>query len=194
MGAEAVDETLETAPTINGLQIVQNVQAALTVSAGLGAQVLSDPSELQEIEGAGEAGIAIVQRSFLQMETILTEGEAEATSLAENGPKAREVLNQLYTRFPSPNPGNIEYHHIVEQGGRNASTFKAALQSFGNIVPLTEDVHDLISAFYSRAYPWVPGGTTFRAWMYTQDWNTQWSIGLQIVKEVLLTGKITFHL
>lgn len=108
---EAISITADTAPTINLIQTLNGVRSALTVAAGLGAKVLSDPEVIEEVEGTGEAGIQIVQRSFLQMENILSEGEAEATSLAENGSRAREVLNQLYTRFPSPNPANIQYHH-----------------------------------------------------------------------------------
>lgn len=146
------------------------------------------------MEGAGGAGIQIVQRSFLQMENILTESEAEATSIAETGTRAREVLNQLYTNVSTPNPGGIQYHHIVEQGGENASWFGRALQSFGNIMPLPSEVHAEITGFYARAWPWVPGGVQLRTWMATQDWETQWSIGLQIVKEAMTTGNISWHL
>jgi RHS repeat-associated protein len=191
---EAGGQVVDNIPTINAFQTLQNVKAALTVTAGLGAKVLSDPSVIEEIEGTGEAGIAVVQRSFMQMETVLSEAEAEATSLAENGSRAREVLNQLYTRFPSPNPANIQYHHIVEQGGANASRFARALQSFGNIIPLPQDIHELITSFYnSSTQVWLSNGMRVRDWMAAQDWETQWSAGLEIVKEALSTGRITWH-
>jgi hypothetical protein len=175
-------------------QTLNGVRASLTIAAGLGAKVLSDPNIIEEVDGTGEAGIAVVQRSFLQAETVLSEVEAEATSIAENGSRAREVLNQLYTRFPSPNPGNIEYHHIVEQGGVNTSRFGRALQSFGNIIPLPEDVHQLISSFYSSSsQAWLSNGMRVRDWMASQDWETQWTAGLEIAKEALLSGRITWH-
>ena len=193
LAGQAISITADTAPTINLVQTLYGVRSALTVAAGLGAKVLSDPEVIEEVEGTGEAGIQIVQRSFLQMENILSEGEAEATSLAENGSRAREVLNELYTKFPSPNPGNIQYHHIVEQGGQNALRFGRALQSFGNIAPLSDEAHLTITRFYASTQVWLPQGMRFRDWMATQDWEAQWSIGLQIVKEVLITGGITYH-
>lgn len=194
VAAEGISEVADTAPTINLVQTINGVRASLTVAVGLGAKVLSDPNVIEEVEGTGEAGIAIVQRSFVQLETVLTEAEAEATSIAENGSRAREILNQLYTKFPSPNPGNIEYHHLVEQGGVNASRFGRELQSFGNIIPLPEDVHQLISSFYSSASQvWLSNGMRVRDWMASQDWETQWTAGLEIAKEAFLTGKITWH-
>lgn len=193
LAGQAISITEDNAPTINLFQTLYGVQSSLTVAAGLGAKVLSDPNTIEEVEGAGEAGIAIVQRSFLQTETILTEAEAEATSLADSGSRARELLNELYTKLPSPNPADIEYHHIVEQGGLNASRFGRALQSFGNIVPLSDEAHLTITRFYASTHEWLPEGMRFRDWMATQDWETQWSIGIQIVKEVLLTGSITYR-
>jgi hypothetical protein len=184
IGALPAETTLDVAPAINGVRALQSVRAAVTITAALGAQVLSDPSEMEEVVGQGQTGIAFVQNSFLQMETVLTQGEAEATSLAQNGQAARTVLNQLYTGAASPNPAGIEYHHIVEQGGANASTFGSALQSFGNIVPMSESNHLMITSFYKT------GG--FRDWMAMQDWNTQWSIGLTIVKQVLQNGTISY--
>ena len=61
----------------------------------------------------------------------------------------------------------------MEQGGVNASRFGQALQSFGNIIPVQEDVHDIISGFYSSAPEWL-NGMRVRDWMAAQDWEAQW--------------------
>ncbi len=193
VGSLGISDSLQSIPVVSETQVLYGVRSALVVAAGLASQVLSDPNIIEEVEGTGLEGVQVVQQSFLQTETILSEAEAEATSIAETGSQARQVLNQLFTRVSTPNPGGIEYHHIVEQGGANASRFGQALQSFGNIIPLQEEVHDVISGFYSSAPEWLPNGTRVRDWMAAQDWETQWSAGLQILKEAVLTGRITWQ-
>lgn len=81
----------------------------------------------------------------------------------------------------------------MEQGGENALRFGRALQSFGNIALLSNEAPLTITRFYASTQVWLPEGMRFRDWMATQDWEAQWSIGLQIVKEVLQTGGITYH-
>ena len=167
----------------------------LTVgAAGALTRLFSNPETLQELEEDGEEGIVKIQETFSRFEGTVTEAESEASSLWNNFDQLKNALNRLFTGIRSPNPPNIQYHHLVEQGGENAQTFSPqAINSLANVVPTPTGIHQTISSFYSSAPSWLPQGmTTVRMWMQTQSFEVQWRAGLEVWKQAMMGGPITW--
>src|SRR6185437_7930017 len=88
----------------------------------------------------------------------------------------------IVRRYPITGSGN-EYHHIVEQGGDNASNFTPEqLQSTKNIIPLPGPIHDLVSAHYSTEYD--DSGKTVRDWLSGQSFDEQYKYGLKTLRNL----------
>jgi len=190
--ANAVNQTIQGISTLVTSAARITVIRLLTVGAALGSSIFARPGVQEELENGGAEAIAAAQNAFFEYEGVVTEAEAETSSIWTNYPALRQYLNQLFTRLPGANPPGIEYHHIVEQSQEAASGFaENAINSMSNVVPTPSAAHQVISDFYQSSPEWLEG-LSVRQWMATQSWEVQWKAGLEIWKEAM-TGGINWH-
>jgi RHS repeat-associated protein len=159
--------------------------------------IFRNPETVRELEEDGEEGIVKVQEAFLKSEEVVSEAEAEASSIWNNFDSLKKAFNELFSSNPGRNPTDVEYHHLVEQNATNAEQFsEKAINSWANVVPTPTSIHRVISGFYSsgsRSVQWLPEEfSTVRQWMQTQDWETQYRAGLEIWKQAMAGGGITW--
>lgn len=80
-----------------------------------------------------------------------------------------------------------QWHHIIEQREINLKRFgPEALHNTENVVPLEEDVHLDVSAFYSSKQEFITGSPslTIRQWIGSQSYEAQRQFGLLAIKNV----------
>jgi hypothetical protein len=81
-------------------------------------------------------------------------------------------------------PSGEEYHHIVEQGGKNEQNIPAEqLHSTQNVIPLPRMLHEMVSAEYSKLYD-EKSRVTVRQWLQTQPYDVQWKYGVDTLKKL----------
>jgi hypothetical protein len=74
---------------------------------------------------------------------------------------------------------NMEWHHIVEQHESNITKFGAEkIHNTSNLIKLSKDIHIRISGYYSSIQPFT-SGLTVRQWVGTQDYQGQYSFGIE---------------
>lgn len=190
--ANAASQALEGITTLLSSAARITAVRLLTVGAALGSSVFARPGIQDALEDGGADAIAATQNAFFEYQGVVSEAEAETSSIWSSYRAFAQYLNQLYTRLPGANPPGIEYHHLVEQSQEEASGFaENAINSMSNVVPTPSAVHSTISAFYSTPLEELDGLTP-RAWMATQTWEVQWKAGLEIWKQAM-TGAITWR-
>ena len=190
----AGQQTVGAITTISRLTVQFLVRRILTVSAYLGAGffIFSNPEFDTEVQAGGQEAITVVQNAFMEAQTVITEAQAEQSSIWNTYGTLRNYFNELFTGSSALNPPNIEYHHIVEQAEEEINDFAPnAINSAANVVPTPSGVHAAISNFYGTAQPWLQG-ISVRAWMAGQTWDVQWREGLEIWKQAM-TGNITWR-
>jgi len=170
------------------LRSIAAVRTVFTVAAAFTSRIFTNPNLIEELEEGGEEGVAKVQQSFEEFEGVVSEAEAEATSVWSRYSQLREALNQVFTKSRF-NPANIQYHHIVEQVQEEISGFSSrAINSLSNVIPTPEEVHTAITNFYQSSQNWLEEGQTLRDYMATQPWEYQWRAGLEIWKQAMASG------
>jgi len=77
----------------------------------------------------------------------------------------------------------MDYHHVVEQNSANSARFDPTdLHNTENVIPIPREVHQRISADYSRLAP-GQGGLTVRQWLSQQSYEYQYQYGLEKLRE-----------
>ena len=147
------------------------------------------------------AGMATLVSDFKQLKI---DADA-AVEFVNDGPHSFEDLQVSasdYEEFPSydefyklklqgnslgkwagPAGDGSQYHHIVTQGGDNASNFSPEqLQNTDNIVILPTLLHEAVNAEYSQ----IKEGTnmTTYQWLQTQPYEVQYEDGLKILRKL----------
>lgn len=90
------------------------------------------------------------------------------------------------------NGGNVTY--IYDGDGNRVAKTVAGINSWANVVPTPRTVHLAINDFFRDAPEWLPEGyENVRQWMTAQDWETQWKAGLEIWKQAMTGGPITWQ-
>ena len=90
--------------------------------------------------------------------------------------------NQMAKRFGGAGDGN-QYHHIVTQGGANASNFfPQQLQNTDNIIILPTLLHEVVSDEYFKRSP-DPNMNLYQ-WLQTQPYDVQRETGLGILRDL----------
>jgi hypothetical protein len=90
----------------------------------------------------------------------------------------------LSKRF-GPAGDGYQYHHIVTQGGMNATKIPPAqLQNTDNVIRLPTLVHEAVSAEYLKPAP-ADETKTLYEWVQSQPYNIQREEGLRILREKL---------
>jgi hypothetical protein len=88
----------------------------------------------------------------------------------------------LSKRF-GPAGASYQYHHIVTQGGENATKIPSAqLQNTDNIIRLPTLVHEAVTAKYAQTSKQDSTKTLYE-WLQTQPYDVQRAEGLKILRE-----------
>jgi hypothetical protein len=129
-----------------------------------------------------------------------TAAEARAaTAYVLGGPRALDDLrvSQMDQSFPTadafkkdgaekfygPAGDGYDYHHIVWQGGPNATNIPPELlHSTENMIRVPRLLHEAITATYNR--PSKIEGLTIRQWLDTQPYDVQRAEGIRIMREL----------
>ena len=93
-------------------------------------------------------------------------------------------FNALKTFLGSPG-NNKEWHHIVEQCQEKSSRsgFSSKLiNSVGNAISVSKDIHTKISAHYSSKQSFT-NGKTVRDWLNKQPFQKQYEYGSKILRQ-----------
>jgi RHS repeat-associated protein len=172
-----------------GFLVLTSARLLNVVVGGVGFFVARGQQALQVFQRAGQQGINAWQTAFLRMHSSISVVESRAAAAFD-----RVAINRLLMGNGGNNPANIQWHHIVEQWSTNLTRFgPRAIHSIANVVPTPTHVHRVISGFYSSHHAWLPQGfTRFRDWMATLPWERQYQIGVEIWKEAMVTGRITW--
>ena len=76
-----------------------------------------------------------------------------------------------------------QWHHIVEQSQIDKSGFnKAYINNTNNIIALTKEVHQKISAYYSSKDPLISEGKTVREWLAGKSFQYQYDFGKKVLE------------
>ena len=91
------------------------------------------------------------------------------------------AFSQLKTHLGSPGKGN-HWHHIVEQCQIKKSGLAATdVHNTNNIISISKNVHNQISAYYASKQPFT-NGMTFRNWLAGQSYEVQYEWGVKVLK------------
>ena len=104
------------------------------------------------------------------------------------GKAARGASYKTFEAFKkavgSAGAGN-QWHHIVEQGGKNATQFAGEqLHNLQNVVNVPAAVNRAINGIYGRMSD-VPGFNRFRDYVQSLPFDEQYKIGLDILSRFI---------
>lgn len=157
-------------------------------TGGVGYIISRGPNALQSLRNSGMMGIEALQRMFVQLR------EPVSLIQARGAPTWSRVDFNTLIGGRSTNIANIQWHHIVTQaGGRNIDKFyKQAIDSVLNVVPIAKNTHTIITNFYSSPIPRGVRVETIQQWMERQPWEVQYNAGIEILRQALQKGSITW--
>lgn len=99
-----------------------------------------------------------------------------------NGHRAFKSF-RAFKRFMGKAGEGKQWHHIVEKHMANLKRFGAeALHNTENVIPINEETHKRISAFYSSIQKFSEG-MTVREWISLQSYEAQRAFGLQVLRD-----------
>jgi hypothetical protein len=140
-------------------------------------------AELRRLKIDAQAAIDFIEKGPYRLEDLQVSPDNEAFSSYREFYKGFLEQQDLEKRFGRAGDG-LEYHHVVEQGGANATAIPAKkLQSTENIVPLPTLLHQVVSAEYSKMSVERPD-LTVRQWMQTLSYERQREEGLKILQRL----------
>lgn len=154
----------------------ENVVASIAAVVELGRIAI----ELGNYEHEINQAIEFVHKGPYTLDQLRVDPNDERFSSFGAFKKVSPAAEEIDKRYPMADRGN-EYHHIVEQGGDNATNFSAEqLHSTTNIIPLPGPIHDLVTAEYAKEYD--KSGKTVREWLQGQSFANQRTEGLNILR------------
>lgn len=113
-------------------------------------QLAETVSEFHQLDVDTKAALDFLARGPYRLKDLRVSPNSESFSSFDAFKKGPSFLELLFKRFGSAGDG-YDYHHIVEQGGGNASAFSAEeLQSTDNIVRIPTLLHEAINSEYSK--------------------------------------------
>lgn len=173
--AKAALVLLRTVPLeeIPGVDVIVSIKAAADL-AQIAIELGNDEKEINQ-------ALDFVKNGPYTLEQLQVSGNGDTFSSFDDFKKL-SPLELLLRAYGAAGDGN-EWHHIVEQGGDNATNFAAEqLQNTGNIAKLPGPIHDLVTAEYAKEYD--ESGKTVRQWLSGQSFEDQWNEGVKIMREL----------
>jgi hypothetical protein len=173
--AQAALVVLQTAPLegVPGVDVLANIKAAVDL-ARIAIELGNDETEINE-------ALDFVKTGPYTLDQLRVSQEDRGFETFDAFKKVPPVV-LFFRAYGSAPPGN-EYHHIVEQGGDNATNLPAdELHSTKNIVQLPGPLHDLVTAEYAKEYD--DSGKSTREWLQGQSFDDQWNEGVKILRDL----------
>ena len=106
-----------------------------------------------------------------------------ATNIMNGGGAAFASFDQLKRFLGSPGTGN-QWHHIVEQCQTysNRAGFSVKwVQNTNNVVPISKEIHEKISSYYSSIQNFT-NGLTVRNWLNSKSFIEQYEFGIKVLE------------
>ena len=106
-----------------------------------------------------------------------------ATGIVNGGGAAFTTFDQLKKFLGSPGAGN-QWHHIVEQCqtySTRAGFSVKWIQNTNNVVAVSKEVHQKISAYYSSVQNFT-NGLTVRNWLNSKSFVEQYKFGVKVLE------------
>ena len=57
------------------------------------------------------------------------------------------------------------------------------IQNTNNVVSISKEIHQKISAYYSSIDPFISGNQTIRNWLNTQSFQSQYEFGIKVLEK-----------
>jgi len=81
-------------------------------------------------------------------------------------------------------PKDYQYHHIVEQSQIKKTGFDPTdVHNINNVVPMTKELHERISGYYSSIDPTLSKTMIVRDWLANQDFQKQLEFGIRVLRK-----------
>jgi hypothetical protein len=130
-----------------------------------------------------DAAVAFVENGPYTLDELRVSPDDQSFSSFNAFKKTTPGLEILARQFGPAGPGN-DYHHIVTQGGDNATDIPAEqLHSTQNIAPVPKLVHEIIHGIYDQPADANPKISLYK-WLQTQPYEVQHARGVQILKDL----------
>ena len=129
------------------------------------------------------AGVSYLSRN---VSTAMNSGVVQNVTTAANDGSGTgfNSFSQLKSFIGSPGSDN-QWHHIVEQCQISKTGFlPQMIHNTNNIVPVSTDIHRMISGYYSSIQPFTEG-LTVRNWLAGQSFDAQYSFGVEVIRMFL---------
>jgi hypothetical protein len=154
-----------------------NVVATIKAAADLARIAIELGNDEKEINAA----LDFVNNGPYTLDELQPHGHGDTFSSYDDFKKV-SLIEALLREYGTAGRGK-EWHHIVEQGGDNATNFPPEkLHSTMNIAPLPGPIHDLVTAEYAKEYD--ESGKTTREWLSGQSFEAQWTEGVKILRKL----------
>jgi hypothetical protein len=158
---------------VPGVNVAVSVRAALELGA-IAVELGNDEIEINR-------AIEFVEKGPYTLDQLQVSGNGDTFSSFDDFKKT-SFIEAMLKAYGAAGPGK-EWHHIVEQGGDNATNFSPEqLHSTKNIMPLPDPVHDLVTAEYAKEYD--HSGVSVREWLSGQSFEDQWNEGIKILRRL----------
>jgi hypothetical protein len=147
-----------------------------------GGGIAQTISEYRKLALDADAAIEFVRGGPHGLEELQVSEDYEEFSSYPDFVKGTSYVDLVAKRFGPAGDGS-QYHHIVTQGGANASNIAPEqLQSTDNIIRLPTLLHEAVNAEYFR-FDQKLGMTNYQ-WLQTQPYDVQRESGLRILREL----------
>lgn len=151
--------------------------------AAMLVQLAQTAAELRQLDIDTKAALDFIAKGPYSLDDLRVSPEFESYSSYDRFYKDLAAQDVLARRFGRAGPG-YQYHHIVEQGGANATALPAReLQTTDNIIRMPTLLHEAITGLYSKK-PDEGQGLTLRAQIRTEGFSKQREQGIQVLQEI----------
>jgi hypothetical protein len=146
-------------------------------------QLAQTASEFHQLSIDTKSALDFLANGPYSLADLRVSGQSESFSSYDQFKKDLSFLEYLLKRFGSAGEG-YDYHHIVEQGGTNASTFSPVeLQSTDNIVRIPTLLHEAINSVYSKTSN-ENADLTFRERVRSESYAQQREEGIGVMRDL----------
>ena len=167
------------------LEVAANVIPALGEAADviMVGQLAATFAEFRQLDVDTKVALDFVANGPYTLDDLRVSRASEAFSSYDEFYKGSPVAEGLDKRF-GPAGNGYEYHHIVEQGGPNATAIAAGeLHNTENIVRIPTLLHQAINREYG-AITSETDGLTLREWLRSQPFSVQREKGVEIMRKL----------
>jgi hypothetical protein len=168
-----------------GVEAVANLIPGVDIAAdvAMAAKIAQTALEYRQLAIDAAAAFDFVKNGPHSLEDLqISSSNYEEFSTYDQFVKGELSKDDMAKRFGGAGDGN-QYHHLVTQGGENASNFSPQeLQNTDNIIILPALLHEAVSDEYFRPSE-VPNMNMYQ-WLQTQPYDIQRKEGLRILRDL----------